>query len=254
MVGAVPAVCPVIEVDAVFAVAATLSISHEPSVQLGSWLPRKAAATRMLPLTCYFRVELRGFEPLTPSMRTIGALLLGWHQCSSVRVLTTAQDDRSAGRLLYLAAVQADWRERERRQASIDTQGCFAAVIVFAVTRMLSALFAALTALASAVVGIEHGVMVPVTVAAATVTAGTAAWMTAEPSKKKSFSCLFLATCFARPRDCPVQPDRCRRLAASPAPPLNPTGASGGRGTHGRVLSWVALAPSPWRRDRRERP
>jgi hypothetical protein len=35
-----------------------------------AWLSRTIAATRTLPLTCYFPVELRGFEPLTPSMRT----------------------------------------------------------------------------------------------------------------------------------------------------------------------------------------
>ena len=36
----------------------------------------------------------------------------------------------------------------------------------------------------------------------------------------------------SRPSVCRVQPDRCRR--ASPAPPLNPTGAHGDRGTRGR--------------------
>ena len=51
-------------------------------------------------------VELRGFEPLTPSMRITGATLLAGHRCSVVRVWVTAQDGRSAGRLLYLAAVQ----------------------------------------------------------------------------------------------------------------------------------------------------
>ena len=72
VMGAVPAVSPMIEVDAVFAIAATLSISHKPSARLGSeqWLPSKTAATRKLPLTSSFLVELRGFEPLTPSMRT----------------------------------------------------------------------------------------------------------------------------------------------------------------------------------------
>lgn len=40
------------------------------TVYAPEWLPRKQAATRILPLTCIFSVELRGFEPLTPSMRT----------------------------------------------------------------------------------------------------------------------------------------------------------------------------------------
>ena len=35
-----------------------------------TWLPHKGAAIRTLPLTCCSWVELRGFEPLTPSMRT----------------------------------------------------------------------------------------------------------------------------------------------------------------------------------------
>jgi hypothetical protein len=34
------------------------------------WLPSKTAAVRRPPLTCTYSVELRGFEPLTPSMRT----------------------------------------------------------------------------------------------------------------------------------------------------------------------------------------
>jgi len=53
------------------------------------------------------------------------------------------------------------------------------------VTRMLAALFAALTALASALVGTEHGVMVPVVGCVASITAGTAVWMASEHFKKK---------------------------------------------------------------------
>jgi hypothetical protein len=69
---AIPAICPVIEVDAVFAIASTLSMSRVPkrNVWLPQWLPSKTAATRKSPLTCTYSVELRGFEPLTPSMRT----------------------------------------------------------------------------------------------------------------------------------------------------------------------------------------
>ena len=64
--------CPVIELDAVFAIASTLSISHVPkrNAWLPQWLPSKTAAVRRPPLTCTCSVELRGFEPLTPSMRT----------------------------------------------------------------------------------------------------------------------------------------------------------------------------------------
>src|SRR5580700_7752894 len=47
---------------------------HQPHTKrkawLPQWLPHKTAATRKLPLTPSFLVELRGFEPLTPSMRT----------------------------------------------------------------------------------------------------------------------------------------------------------------------------------------
>jgi hypothetical protein len=70
--GAIAAIRPVIEVDAVFAVAPTLSISHVPKryALLPQWLPSKTAAVRRPPLTWTYSVELRGFEPLTPSMRT----------------------------------------------------------------------------------------------------------------------------------------------------------------------------------------
>jgi hypothetical protein len=85
VVDAVPAVRPVIEVDAVFAIAATLSISHTPSSQLGS--PRKTATARMLPLVCTFSVELRGFEPLAPSMRTRLCLSAGVGYCSQMHWL-----------------------------------------------------------------------------------------------------------------------------------------------------------------------
>ena len=37
---------------------------------LPQWLPRGAPENRNMALTCNFLVELRGFEPLTPSMRT----------------------------------------------------------------------------------------------------------------------------------------------------------------------------------------
>ena len=66
-------VCPMIEVDAVFAIASTLSISHVPKRYARwhpQWLPSKTAAVRRPPLNCAYSVELRGFEPLTPSMRT----------------------------------------------------------------------------------------------------------------------------------------------------------------------------------------
>jgi hypothetical protein len=66
--GFVPAIRPAIEIDVVFATAATFSISHTP--KRTEWLPRQIAATLILPLTCCYLVELRGFEPLTPSMRT----------------------------------------------------------------------------------------------------------------------------------------------------------------------------------------
>jgi hypothetical protein len=42
----------------------------KPKAWLPQWLPSEVAETRMLPLTCCSWVELRGFEPLTPSMRT----------------------------------------------------------------------------------------------------------------------------------------------------------------------------------------
>jgi hypothetical protein len=72
VMSAIPAIRPMIEVDAVFAVASTLSVSHVP--KRNAWLPQrlpsKTAAVRRPPLTCTYSVELRGFEPLTPSMRT----------------------------------------------------------------------------------------------------------------------------------------------------------------------------------------
>jgi hypothetical protein len=69
---AITAVRPMIEVDAVFALASTPSISHVPkrNLWLPQWLPSKTAVVRRPPLTCTYSVELRGFEPLTPSMRT----------------------------------------------------------------------------------------------------------------------------------------------------------------------------------------
>jgi hypothetical protein len=72
VMSAIPAIRPMIEVDAVFAVASTPSISHVPKrdAWLPQWLPGKTAAVRRQPLTCTYSVELRGFEPLTPSMRT----------------------------------------------------------------------------------------------------------------------------------------------------------------------------------------
>jgi hypothetical protein len=65
--GAVSAVAPVIEVDAVFAVATARSPSHTWILRLGSHAKSQKSNR---PPTCKNSVELRGFEPLTPSMRT----------------------------------------------------------------------------------------------------------------------------------------------------------------------------------------
>jgi hypothetical protein len=63
VVDAVPAVLPMIEVDAVFAVAATLSLSHGSTLQLGSHIgspakKRRYEELRIPPLTWDFLVEL----------------------------------------------------------------------------------------------------------------------------------------------------------------------------------------------------
>lgn len=55
------------------------------------------------------------------------------------------------------------------------------------VTRLPAALFSALTALASAVVGTQHGHMVLVVSLAASITAGAAAWMASGPYKAFNF-------------------------------------------------------------------
>jgi len=47
--------------------------------QSGDEGPCKVAAIRMMPLTCCSWVELRGFEPLTPSMRN-EILSVGWRR------------------------------------------------------------------------------------------------------------------------------------------------------------------------------
>jgi len=58
-------------------------------------------------------------------MQTTGAVLLAAKRCSLARVPMPAQDSRSAHGLLYLAAVSADWREQEHRQAHFDTDPSF---------------------------------------------------------------------------------------------------------------------------------
>jgi hypothetical protein len=59
----------------------------------------------MLPLACTFSVELRGFEPLTPSMRTVGTVLLVICWLSVAVVPGVGRSRRWRGGLLYFAAV-----------------------------------------------------------------------------------------------------------------------------------------------------
>ena len=54
-------------------------------------------------------------------MQTTGASLLAVNWSSPAHVRTPAQDSHSEHGLLYLAAVQANWREQEHRQGTVDT-------------------------------------------------------------------------------------------------------------------------------------
>jgi hypothetical protein len=64
--------------------------------------------------------ELRGLEPLAFWMQTTGAALLAVSRCSPPYVRTLAQGSRGAHGLLYLAAVQTDWRHQGHRQEAVD--------------------------------------------------------------------------------------------------------------------------------------
>src|ERR1700689_3783961 len=60
-----------VEVDSVCAEAPALrQPCRKPTTRLSAALPRRHAMIRKRPLNCKFSVELRGFEPLAPSMRT----------------------------------------------------------------------------------------------------------------------------------------------------------------------------------------
>ena len=58
-------------------------------------------------------------------MQTVGTLLLTVKPCSLVRMRRSAQDNRNAYGLLYLAAVRANWRDQEHRQGAVDTDPCY---------------------------------------------------------------------------------------------------------------------------------
>lgn len=52
-------------------------------------------------------------------MQTSGACLLAFNRCSPPRVQMPAQGSRSAHRLLYLAAVRANWRVATARALDV---------------------------------------------------------------------------------------------------------------------------------------
>ena len=69
VVGVVTAVTPVVEVDAVFAVATARSLAIAEAHNLAPTPGRtQSLRKRETALNCGKSVELRGFEPLTPSM------------------------------------------------------------------------------------------------------------------------------------------------------------------------------------------
>ena len=75
---------------------------------------------------CGFRlVRARNGHGAASSSRTVGAALLACHRCSVVRVSVTAHDDRSAPRLLYVAAVWNSGHEQERLQGQLGTDPPF---------------------------------------------------------------------------------------------------------------------------------
>jgi hypothetical protein len=129
-------------------------------------------------------VRAREGHVVCSSMRTTGTPLLARCRCSVNRVQGAAHDGRGALRLPCLAAVQFGVCFLFGCQSLLDSQECLIGCRLLVVSRMFAAVFAALTALASAVVGSEHGVMVPIASTVAAVTAGAAAWIAAAPSKK----------------------------------------------------------------------
>jgi hypothetical protein len=81
-------------------------------MSLGHGLP-KPSRSRCCPLVTVLHRAMLHVRCTTLWMQTIGATLVAVERCSLVRIWMPAHGSRSAGALLYLAAVRDDWREHQ---------------------------------------------------------------------------------------------------------------------------------------------